>query len=36
VLVAVVREFDPKATKATAASNGNARDAAICILTTEV
>jgi hypothetical protein len=29
VLVAVVREFDAKATKATAASNGNARDAVI-------
>lgn len=29
MLVAVVREFDTKATKATAASNGNARDAVI-------
>jgi hypothetical protein len=29
VLVAVVREFDAKATKATSASNGQARDAVI-------
>jgi hypothetical protein len=29
VLVAVVHEFDTKAAKATAASNGNARDAVI-------